>query len=472
MFGFSGFWDRVEFTRPEMLDMYLGLSGSRPVEICLQHVGHGMLGGAAHEMVDLLVPVGRRIHSLIIHKDWIPSHDASLFMECSLPELETLSITSDIGWENESIGEPRKRLRALFRGGLPRLRRLFIPEYTPWPHNEFKNLTLLCLYNQYAIEEELPELLQMLRGCPGLQELYIRQHEHSTWIQEPPPDLGPTFPAHSLRKLHLHSFSTKAIVCILSTMVLQPNGVAVNISDTAMHTNTLDRILPLFPQESGLGSAKQLEIYHETDLTFGITYCCTGGSVRIGGDLRGNGGQGRKLATVSLFRYIYQGCARTLKDLWIYNFTNVGGEYIFDHFSCFNLDRLVLVAGGDVADRLCTVLNPRNPEAQGQDLPAPRLRSLVICGVINQGQLKRLVSLCEGRFKSDHPLEKVMVAWDTGDVPEWMTRLCSLSPTPVHINTNEWDGQMMELRAVCINEPTSWWPSWDEPIIHFNQYNS
>ena len=162
VFGFSGFWDRVEFTRPEMLDMYLELSGSRPVEICLQHVGHGMLGGAAHEMVDLLVPVGRRIHSLIIHKDWIPSHDASLFMECSLPELETLSITSDIGWENESIGEPRKRLRALFRGGLPRLRRLFIPEYTPWPHNEFKNLTLLCLYNQYAIEEELPELLQML----------------------------------------------------------------------------------------------------------------------------------------------------------------------------------------------------------------------------------------------------------------------------------------------------------------------
>ncbi|KAF9642662.1 hypothetical protein BDM02DRAFT_1976057 [Thelephora ganbajun] len=475
-FGFSGLWDRIEVTRPEILDMSLKLSGSRPLEVCLKHVGHRfrqtLESRACHDVLfDLLVPVGSRIHSLIIHKDLIPPRGRSLFVEGSLPELETLSITSGIGWENESDNEPQRRLRALFRGGLPRLRKLFIPEYTPWPHNDFKNLTSLCLYNQSALEEELCELLQMLRGSPNLEELYVRQHESSDWIDDPPLDLGPAFPAHSLRKLRLHNFSTVATVCILSTMLLQPNGVAVHISDTVMAKDTFGQIFPLFPRGYTLGNAEKLEVYHVPNETFGIMFCCTGGSLRIGGCLSWHDGEDRTEAAVSLFRYIYQECAQTLKELWIHDFNDEEDGYIFDDFTCFNLESLVLVGGGDVSDCLCARLDPGNPEIR--DLPTPRLQSLTIRRLNEQSQLERLIGLCEGRSKTDHPIQEVSVAHEWRDAPEWMTRLCRSSPTPIHIDTrDEWDGQMMELPTICRDDGPPWWPSWEEVIDFTSQYGS
>lgn len=85
----------------------------------------------------------------------------------------TLVMKSNTGWEGGGDDQPQLRLRALFEDGLPRFRQLFILRYTSWPHNYFKNLTFLCLYNQSALEG-LPELLQMLRGSPNLEELYIR----------------------------------------------------------------------------------------------------------------------------------------------------------------------------------------------------------------------------------------------------------------------------------------------------------
>ena len=142
------------------------------------------------QMLKTLYPLRSQIGSLVINKDRIPLHHGSQFLETSLQKLEALSITSDIGWENGSEDMPLARLRRLFGGSLPRLLKLFIPECTPWPHNDFKNLTLPCLYNQSALEEELPDLLQTLRGSPNIEELYIRQHECSKWIEVIPPNLG------------------------------------------------------------------------------------------------------------------------------------------------------------------------------------------------------------------------------------------------------------------------------------------
>ena len=476
-FSFSGLWDRVEFTRPEILEMYLTLSRSLPLEVCLYHVGRRFrqLVEPYDEkmmMLDPLVFVRTRMRSLIIHKDWIPPpHHLCRFIEEALPELETLSITSDVGWESGSECGSKRRLRALFKHGLPRLRELFIPEYTPWPHNDFKDLTFLCLYNQSALEEELPNLLHMLRGSPNLEELYVRQHEYSPWIDDPPSNLGPAFPAHSLRRLHLFNFSNQAIVCILSTMLLQPNGVAIRISDTEMAPDTFARILPLLPPGSTLRNTEQLEVYHNSGGPFGIMFCGTGCSLRIGGCLSTYGEEDRE-AAIALFGYIYRECAQTLKELWIHHYQNFRGVwegYVVDNLSCFNLEKLVLVlTGGEgISDRLCVVLDPGNPEVQ--DLPAPRLRSLTIRGVHKQPQLERLVALCEGRSKTDHPLREASVACGPGDVQEWMTRLCSSSPTPIYIDTrDEWDGQMMELPIVCTDDTDPWWESWEEAVVEYD----
>lgn len=105
----------------------------------------------------------------------------------------------------------------------------------------------------------------MLRSSPGVEELYLRQHEDSDWIDDPPPNSGPEFDARSLRKLRLQNFSTVAIACILSTMHLQPNGVAINTSGTMMDVSTLPQILPLFPPESSLSSAESSRSITEAD---------------------------------------------------------------------------------------------------------------------------------------------------------------------------------------------------------------
>jgi len=466
-FNFPRLWDRIEFTRPEILDMYLKSSGSRPLEVCLQRVGDGFSRMVVPRlcgdvMFDLLVPTTSRIHGLTVLVHLIPFYNWSRFLEGPLSELETLSITTNCGWGDRRGGRTRWRLRALFQNGLPRLRQLFISECTPWPNNDFKNLTFLCLYNQFALELELPELLQMLRGSPNLEELYVRQPKSGPWIRDPPSNLGPTFSAHSLRKFRLQNFNSTAIVGILSTMLLQPNGVAVDISDTEMTTNTFPRIFPLFPPEFALSSAERLEVYHDSDGLFGIMFCGPRGSLRIGGRLLLYNEEGEECGTevaISLFGYIHRECAKTLKELWVHNINDTGEGYAFDNLSCFNLEKLVLVGGGHATDRLCTVLDPGNPE--NRDPPAPRLRSLAIRRIYNQSQLERLIALRERRSKTDHPLHEVSVGYISGDVPEWMTRLCGSLPAPIHISTQkEWDEEGMELPMICRDSAGPWWPSW------------
>jgi len=470
--GFSGLWSRVEFTRPEILEMYLERSRSRPLEVCLQHVGHEFRQTVNpptcdNEMLGMLAPLGLQIHSLVIHKDRLPLHGSCDFLEGSLPILETLSITSDIGWENDSKDEPETRLMALFKGGLDSLRQLFIPECTPWPHNDFKNLRLICLYNQSALEYELPELLGMLRGSPELEELYLRQHESSEFIGELPQNLGPTFQAHSLKKLRLHNFSNDAIVGILSTMRLQANGVAVNISDTEMSSDTFARIISLFPPGCTLDSTEKLEVYYDFDGRFGIIFSGTGGSFKIAGSLTEHGEEDRTESAISLFEYIYEECAQKLKQLWIHTFNDQGEGYVFDNFSCFNLEKLYLMGDGDVSDRLCEVLDPRNPGIRG--VPAPRLQSLKMRGIRTQPQLERLIALCESRSRMGHPMPKVTVCSFEG-MPGWMTRLCSSAQTPIHIDPKkEWEGQIMELPIAC-EYSGPWWPSWDEGVDDISGY--
>ena len=452
--------------------MYLKRSRSRPLEVCLQHVGHGFSQTMDSKtcdnmMFDMLVPLGSQIRSLVIHKDRLPLRDSCSFLEGSLPKLETLSITSNIGWENESKDEPETRLMELFKGGLPSLRQLFIPECTPWPHNEFKDLRLICLYNQSAFEYELPELLEMLRGSPELEELYLRQHESSEWTQELPQNLGPIFQAYSLKKLRLHNFSNKAITGILSTMKLQPNGVAVNISDTVMSSDTFDQIISLFPPGCTLGSTEKLEVYHDFDGSFGIIFCGTGGSFKIAGCLSWFGEEDRTESATSLFEYIYRECAQNLKELWIHTFNDQGEGYVFDNFSCFSLEKLYLNGDGDVSDRLCTILDPSNPGIQ--DVPAPRLKSLKIRGIQTQPQLERLIALCERRSRTVHPLLDVSVCSFRG-MPKWMTTLCGSAPNSIHIDPKEeWEGQIMELPTVCeCSGP--WWPSWDDGVDEIGGY--
>jgi hypothetical protein len=238
-----------------------------------------------------------------------------------------------------------------------------------------------------------------------------------------------------------------------------------------MAADTFARILPLFPPESTLGTTEKLEVYHESDATFGIMFCCTGGSLRIGGRLSWDDNEDKTKPVISLFGYIYQECAQTLKELWIHNLNDMEEGYIFDNFSCFNLEKLVLVGGSDVSNHLCAVLGSGNAEIQ--DLPTPRLRSLAIHKIYEQPQLERLVELCEGRSKMGHPLHEVSVVCGLGDVPEWMTRLCCSSATPIHIDTrNKWDGQMMELPMICRDDEYIWWPTWKETIDQWTQYGS
>ena len=464
----SGLWDWIEFTRPEILEMYLNRSRSQQLSVCLQNVGPGYrqtveskLKECGGVMLGMLSPLESRIHSLVIHKDMFPLRRSCQFLEARLPALETLSITSNTGWENESEDIPLARLRPLFRGGTPHLRRLFIPECTPWPNNDFKDLKLLCLYNQSALEEELPELLQMLRGSPNIEELYLRQHESSEWIEDLPPNLGPIFQARSLKRLRLHNFSPEAIVSILSTMKLQPNGVAVHISDTAMAKDTFGEIIPLFPPGCTLGSAEKLEVFHDSTEAFGIIFCVPGGSFKICGSLSSLGDE---VPAISLFGYIFKECAQNLKELWIHIIDEGPGEgYILDGFSCFNLEELFLMGSvfGDLSDRLCEVLDPRNPWIRA----APRLRTLTVQGIREQPQLERLIELCEQRSKTDHPLHEVSVCSMEIPPPEWMTRLCSSAPTPVEVVPGEgWHRQMMELPEVCMEWTCAGWPSWDYEI--------
>jgi len=478
--GFSGLWDRVEFTRPEILRMYFEWSRSRQLEVCLQHVGPRFSQMVQPEafsdvMFSWLRHVGSRVHSLLIHKDRLSRRHGCWVPAGSLPNLETLSITSNVGWENGSDDKPGAELMALFEDGVPPLLKLFIPECTPWPNNNFKNLKLLCLYNQSGLELELPELLQMLRGSPKIEELYLRQHESSDWLEVPPSvDLGPTFQARSLKKLRLHNFSDKAIVYILSTMQLHPNGVAVNISDTVMDADTFTRIIPLFPPGCTLGGTEKLEVFHHSGLgDFGIIFCCTGGSFKIGGYLTWPDKENevdKAKAAIPLFKYIYQECAQTLKELWIHSSTTSGGGYVFDNFSCFNLEKLFLAVweGKDVTNRLCEVLDPRGPGIL--DVPAPRLRSLTIQGIYEQSQLEQLIALCEGRSNTDHPLHQVSVCcWR--DQPEWMARLCGSAPTPIYVNpNNKWEGQMMELPVACAEDAGPWWPGWGEGVAEIGGY--
>jgi len=469
--NFSGLWNRIEFTRPEILEMYLKRSGSKLLEVCLQNVGHRFRQAVGphtcdKKMLNMLVPLGSQIRSLIIHKDRLALRGSCNFLEGCLPNLDTLSITSNIGWENESEVEPETRLMALFKGGLPNLARLFIPECTPWPHNDFKGLKFICLYNQSALECEIPELLEMLRGSPDIEELHIRQHEASEWILDFPPDLGPIFQARSLKKLRLHNFSNKAIVCILSTMQLQPNGVAVNISDTEMAEDTFAQIIPLFPPGCTLGSTERLEVLHDFDGQFGIIFYGTGGLFKICGSLTWFGEDDRTESAISLLECVYRECAQNLKELWIHNSDNKGEGYgIFDNFSCFNLEKLSLVGGRGVSDRLCEVLDPRNPGIRG--VPAPRLRSLAIEGIYEQSQLKRLIALCEDRSKTDHPLHEVSV-WSSENVPDWMARLCGSAPTTININIGEWV-EVMELPTVC-DYSGPWWRSWDDWVDGISGY--
>lgn len=482
-FGYPRLWDTIDFTRSEILDMHVKHSGSRPLEVCLQRIENRFRredgvrppsDAVGLEMLNLLVPLRRRIHSFIIHTSLLPNINRPCgFFERPLPELETLSIISDTGWEPGNVNDnshPQKRLRVLFGGKLPRLRQLFIPEYTPWPDNNFKDLTLICLYNQLALEGELPELMQMLRGSPNLEELYIRLHEDGPWIDNPPDDIGPIFPARSLRKLRLHNFSPLAISCFLSTMILQPNGIAVNISNTATTTGTFAQILPLFPREFALGSTEKLEVYHESKNAFGIMFCCTGGSLRLSGSLEWEEGEEDPTEpAISSFRYIYQECAQNLKELWIHTHSRIGEGYIFDNFSCFNLEKLVLLTASDVSDRLCEVLNPEN-YPDNQYLPAPRLRSLEIRGISKQLQLEHLISLYRSRYKTDHPLQDVSVKPKTREgsregIPEWMTRLCGSLPMPIHIHAwEEFDEHLLEFPGICIDDEKVWWPSWEESI--------
>jgi len=196
--GFSGLWNRIEFTRPEILEMYLERSRSMPLGVCMKHIGDQFrrsveFPSACNDvMLNMLVPLGSQIRSLVIHNDRLPPGG---FPEGLLPNLETLSITSEVGWENHSIVEPQTRLMALFNGTPPSPHHLFIPECTPWPHNDFKGLKFLCLYNQPDLEYELPELLQMLRGSPDIEELYIRQYERMQRMARGlSPEFGPDLP--------------------------------------------------------------------------------------------------------------------------------------------------------------------------------------------------------------------------------------------------------------------------------------
>lgn len=451
-FNFPQLWDRIEFTRPEILDTYLKPSAYRPLEICLQPIGRGSHRVMQHGDVifALLAPAIPRIQSLIIDIVWIPPHNRCQLLQGPLPELETLSITSGVGWEKTGAYVDKIELEALFQNGLPRLRQLFIAECIPWPSNDFKNLTCLCLYNQPDLEDQLTDLLQMLRRSPNIEELYIRQREESHRITTHPSNPGPTFPTCSLRKLHLRNFGNVAIASIFSTMLLQPNGVAVHISDATMDADTFDQIFPSLPPEFTLGSAKKLEVYHDLCVHLGIMFCAVGGSLRI----CGHPAPGHRM----LFRYIYRECARSLEELWIHN-GNVGENFIFDGFSCFNLVNLVVVGRVNVTGRLCETLHPRTLEIR--DLPAPRLRSLTIPYITDRSRLQWLIALCEARSRTGNPLQEVSIACGSRKVPEWMTRLCSSSPTPIRMETrNERGGRMMELPIVCKDSTGPWWPSW------------
>ncbi|KAF9784615.1 hypothetical protein BJ322DRAFT_1211533 [Thelephora terrestris] len=173
--------------RSRMLDMHLRLSGSRLLDIRLHGVGPRFLQSLPEpyeldlKMTGLPANISPRVRTLVIHQAWICRQ--CQFPEGSLPELETLSITSNNGLWDGSYPSSGERLEDLFKGGLPRHRRLFVAELTPWPNDDFKNLTLICLYNQSSLEEELPELLHMLRGsrawrncsCANMIEAVIRK---------------------------------------------------------------------------------------------------------------------------------------------------------------------------------------------------------------------------------------------------------------------------------------------------------
>jgi len=149
-------------------------------------------------ILDTLVSLQPQIRSLIIHKDYIPLQPElrCQFLDGDMPVLDTLAIDSNISWSDYDE-LPTQPLRRLFKGELPSLRRLLLSGLTPWPNNDFKNLTFLCLYNLTDLESKLPELLGMLKQCPNIEELYIRQP--SDWIDDLPSDWDPTPPPPSMR---------------------------------------------------------------------------------------------------------------------------------------------------------------------------------------------------------------------------------------------------------------------------------
>ena len=134
----------------------------------------------------------------------------------------------------------------------------------------------------------------------------------------------------------------------------------------------------VFPEQRG-----KLEIYHRSGWIIGFVYCCARCSLRfVGGLSREDSGA----QAISFVRFIFRECAQALKELYIHDDSDWWEEYIFDDFSCFNLEKLVFVASSNIHDRFFEVLDLDNPEIR--DLPAPRLRSLSIRGLDAQSGLE------------------------------------------------------------------------------------
>ena len=112
-----------------------------------------------------------------------------------------------------------------------------------------------------------------------------------------------------------------------------------------------------------------------------------------------------------MVRFIFRECAQALKELYIHDDSDWWEEYIFDDFSCFNLEKLVFVASSNIHDRFFEVLDLDNPEIR--DLPAPRLRSLSIRGLDAQHQQNSpaAVGVCGAVVIAQHPVPQAYPPW-------------------------------------------------------------
>ncbi|KAH8103901.1 hypothetical protein BXZ70DRAFT_670698 [Cristinia sonorae] len=131
---------------------------------------------------------------------------------------------------------------------MPCLRHMALENITSWTNNIFSQLTHLflrgrCVDGFIQTIHEYRELLELLRGSPGLQVLFLSLPD--PWIPENMEEIGDKVEVLNLRKMRVDEATPHQIHRLMSNLVL-PHSVCLSVSPSRYSGRicVVDNILP------------------------------------------------------------------------------------------------------------------------------------------------------------------------------------------------------------------------------------